>query len=143
MSQSTSDMRRYTWTNTLNFNKVIKDVHYLSGVVGFEMYDGVYSGFNQTGYDLDKFMNQSPAGIGDKTGASDFPPSIGGSKTHSNLISYFTQWNYTFNDRYNASASVRYDESSKFLGSNKGAAFWSVGAAWDISREGFMKNSER
>ncbi|MFR3188111.1 MAG: SusC/RagA family TonB-linked outer membrane protein [Phocaeicola sp.] len=139
MSQSTSDMRRYTWTNTLNFNKVIKDVHYLSGVVGFEMYDGVYSGFNQTGYDLDKFMNQSPAGIGDKTGASDFPPSIGGSKTHSNLISYFTQWNYTFNDRYNASASVRYDESSKFLGSNKGAAFWSVGAAWDISREGFMK----
>lgn len=139
MSQSTSDMRRYTWTNTLNFNKVIKDVHYLSGVVGFEMYDGVYSGFNQTGYDFDKFMNQSPAGIGDKTGASDFPPSIGGSKTHSNLISYFTQWNYTFNDRYNASASVRYDESSKFLGSNKGAAFWSVGAAWDISRENFMK----
>ena len=143
MSQSTSAMRRYTWTNTLNFNKVFKDIHYLSGVAGIEMYDGVYSAFSQTGYDLDKFMNQSPAGIGDKTGSSKNPPQIGGSKTHSNLLSYFTQWNYTYNDRYNFSASLRYDESSKFLGSNKGAAFWSVGAAWDISREDFMSKYEK
>lgn len=143
LSQSSSEMRRYTWTNTLNFNKIFKDVHYLSGVVGFEMYDGVYSAFNQTGYDLDEFMNQSPAGIGDKTGASDFPPQIGGSRTHSNLLSYFTQWNYTYNDRYNFSASLRYDESSKFIGDNKGATFWSVGAAWDISREDFMEDLEK
>ncbi|WP_291561957.1 TonB-dependent receptor [Bacteroides sp.] len=143
MSQSTSDMRRYTWTNTLNFNKTFKDLHYLSGVVGFEMYDGVYSSFNQTGYDLDPFMNDSPAGIGDKDGSSKFPPKIGGSRTRSNLISYFTQWNYTYNDRYNFSASVRYDESSKFLGRNKGAAFWSVGAAWDISREEFMAKFDK
>lgn len=143
LSQSSSEMRRYTWTNTLNFNKVFKDIHYLSGVVGIEMYDGVYSVFSQTGYDLDKFMNQSPAGIGDKTGSSKNPPQIGGSRTHSNLLSYFTQWNYTYNDRYNLSASLRYDESSKFLGSNKGAAFWSVGAAWDISREDFMENLEQ
>lgn len=139
LAQSASDMRRYTWTNTLNFMKVFNDVHYVSGVAGFEMYDGIYSAFNQTGYDLDPFMTESPAGIGDKTGSSQNPPQIGGSKTRSNLLSYFTQWNYTYNDRYNFSASVRYDESSKFLGSNKGAAFWSVGAAWDISREEFME----
>lgn len=138
MSQYTSDMRRYTWTNTLNFMKMFKDVHYLTGVAGFEMFDGIYSSFNQRGFNLDPFMNDSPAGIGDKTGVSANPPRIGGGKTHSNLISYFTQWNYTYNDRYNFSASLRYDESSKFLGSNKGATFWSLGAAWDISREDFM-----
>lgn len=143
MSQATSDMRRYTWTNTLNFVQTFNDIHSLSGVAGFELYDGVYSAFNQTGYDLDPFMMDSPAGIGDKTGASDNPPSIGGSKTHSNLMSFFTQWNYTLKDRYNFSASVRYDESSKFIGSNKGAAFWSVGAAWDISREDFMSRFEK
>ena len=121
MSQATSDMRRYTWTNTLNFVQTFNDIHSLSGVAGFELYDGVYSAFNQTGYDLDPFMMDSPAGIGDKTGASDNPPTIGGSKTHSNLMSFFTQWNYTLKDRYNFSASVRYDESSKFIGSNKGA----------------------
>ena len=138
MSQATSDMRRYTWTNTLNFMKTFNDIHSVSGVAGFELYDGIYSAFNQTGYDLDPFMMDSPAGIGDKTGSSSNPPSIGGSKTHSNLMSFFTQWNYTYNNRYNLSASVRYDESSKFMGSNKGAAFWSAGAAWDMSREDFM-----
>ena len=136
--QGTSDTRRYTWTNTLNFNKLIKDVHSVSGVVGFELFDGVYSSFNQTGYDLDEFMNDTPAGIGDKTGSSKFPPRIGGGKTHSNLLSTFTQWNYTYDDRYNISGSLRYDESSKFQGDNKGAIFWSVGAAWDIHREKFM-----
>lgn len=138
MSQATSDMRRYTWTNTLNFMKTFNDIHAVSGVAGFELYDGIYSAFNQTGYDLDPFMMDSPAGIGDKTGSSSNPPSIGGSKTHSNLMSFFTQWNYTYNNRYNLSASVRYDESSKFIGGNKGAAFWSAGAAWDMSREEFM-----
>lgn len=143
MSQATSDMRRYTWTNTLNMMKTFNDIHSLSGVVGFELYDGVYSGFNQTGYDLDPFMSDSSAGIGDKTGSSDNPPTIGGSKTHSNLMSFFTQWNYTLKDRYNFSASVRYDESSKFLGSNKGAAFWSAGVAWTISNEDFMSRFEK
>lgn len=138
MTQETSDMRRYTWTNTLNFIKTFNEIHAVSGVAGFEMYDGTFSSFGQTGYDLDPFMMDSPAGVGDKTGASSNPPTIKGSKTHSNLMSYFTQWNYTYNNRYNFSASVRYDESSKFLGSNKGAAFWSAGAAWDISREDFM-----
>lgn len=95
LSQSTSDTRRYTWTNTLNFNKVFNDIHSVSGVAGFELFDGVYSGFNQTGYDLDQFMTDTPAGIGDKNGTSANPPTIGGSKTHSNLLSTFTQWNYT------------------------------------------------
>ena len=61
MSQATSDMRRYTWTNTLNFVQTFNDIHSLSGVAGFELYDGVYSAFNQTGYDLDPFMMDSPA----------------------------------------------------------------------------------
>ena len=139
LSQSTSDTRRYTWTNTLNFNKVFHDIHSVSGVAGFELFDGVYSGFNQTGYDLDQFMTDTPAGIGDKNGTSANPPTIGGSKTHSNLLSTFTQWNYTFDNRYNVSASLRYDESSKFVGSNKGAVFWSVGAAWDLGNEKFME----
>lgn len=139
LSQSTSDTRRYTWTNTLNFNKTFKDIHSVSGVVGFELYDGTYSGFNQTGYDLDQFMNDTPAGIGDKNGSSNNPPRIGGSKTHSNLLSTFTQWNYSYDNRYDFSASLRYDESSKFAGSNKGAIFWSAGAAWNLHHEKFME----
>ena len=143
MDQATSDTRRYTWTNTLNFMKTFNEIHALSGVAGFELFDGTYYGFNQRGYDLDPYMKDSPAGIGDKTGASKFPPTIGGSRTRSNLLSLFTQWNYTLKDRYNFSASLRYDESSKFIGSNKDAIFWSVGAAWDLSREEFMSQFKK
>ena len=85
-------------------------------------------------------MTNTPAGIGDKTGTSKNPPHIGGNKTHSNLLSYFTQWNYTYDNRYNVSASLRYDESSKFVESNKGALFWSLGAAWDIANEKFAED---
>lgn len=143
LSQATADTRQYTWTNTLNFIKTFDDIHDVSGVAGFEMYDRVYSGFNQTGYDLDPFMSDSPAGIGDKNGTSANPPTIGGSKTRNNLVSWFTQWNYTYDSKYNLSASVRYDESSKFLGSNKGAAFWSVGAAWELGYEEFMSSLDK
>lgn len=143
LQQSTSDTRRYTFTNTLNFNKIFRERHSVSGVVGFELFDGVYSGFNQIGFDLDPFMTDTPAGIGDKTGTSKNPPRIGGGKTHSNLLSTFTQWNYTYDNRYSASASLRYDESSKFIGSNKGAIFWSVGAAWDLRNENFMENLDQ
>lgn len=140
LSQNTSDTRYYTWTNTLNFNHTFAAKHMVSGVLGMEMYDRTYSGFNQTGYDLDQFMTDTPAGIGDKTGASDYPPSIGGSRTRNNLLSYFTQWAYTYDHRYDVSASLRYDSSSKFVGSNKHAVFRSLGAGWNINNEKFLKD---
>ena len=140
LSQRTSDTRYYTWTNTLNMNRTFAGKHMVSGVIGMEMYDRIYSGFNQTGYDLDQFMTNSPAGIGDKTGSSEFKPTIDGSKTHNNLLSYFTQWAYTYDHRYDLSASLRYDESSKFVGSNKHAMFWSIGAGWNMENEEFLKD---
>lgn len=140
LRQSTSDTRRYTWTNTLNFNQTFQDIHSVAGVAGIELFDGTFSRFHQQGFDLDEFMTNTPAGIGDKTGTSKNPPRIGGNKTHSNLLSYFTQWNYTYDNRYNVSASLRYDESSKFVESNKGALFWSLGAAWDIANEKFAED---
>ncbi|MCD8264697.1 MAG: SusC/RagA family TonB-linked outer membrane protein [Tannerellaceae bacterium] len=100
LNQATSDTRRYTWTNTLNMIKTFNDIHAVSGVAGFELYDYIYSQFSQTGYDLDPFMTDTPAGIGDKNGTSNNPPVIAGSKMHSNLLSVFTQWNYTYNTKY-------------------------------------------
>lgn len=143
LSQGTSVMRRYTWTNTLNFNHTFADKHMVSGVAGFELFDGIFESFSQTGHDLDQFMTDTPAGIGDKTGSSDNPPSIGGGKTHSNLLSVFSQATYTYDNRYHLSASLRYDESSKFQGSNKGAIFWSLGGAWDMRSEDFMSGAEK
>ncbi|MBQ0085704.1 MAG: SusC/RagA family TonB-linked outer membrane protein [Prevotella sp.] len=142
MTQSYSNLFSYTWTNTLNYMKNFKNVHDVSGVIGFEMYNTQSYNFSQTGYDIDPLLMTTPAGIGDTTGTSNNKPNISGSKDMNRLLSYFTQWNYGYKNKYMGSASIRYDESSKFQGKNKGAVFWSVGFAWNLHNEDFLRSNE-
>ena len=105
-----SELSRYTWTNTINVNKDFANGHSLNAVAGMEMFQGKWYTSNFTGYDLIFFdMMQSPAGIGDKSGSSLFPPSIGGGRTMSNLMSFFAQASYSIANKYNFSASLRHD----------------------------------
>lgn len=138
MDQMVNYFNRYTWTNTVNVNKVFNGVHTLNAVAGFELFNGEYYSFNQTGYDINQALSESPAGIGDKTGSSNNRPSIGGSKTRNNLLSFFTQASYSYDNRYSISASLRHDTSSRFADGNKSALFYSVGASWNIRNESFM-----
>src|SRR5690606_2445895 len=58
------------------------------------------------------------------------------------MNSYFLRAAYTYNDRYSATVTGRYDGSSKFGENNKYAFFPSLGLAWNISNEDFMAESE-
>lgn len=140
--QTSSELFRYTWTNTINVNKDFANGHSLNAVAGMEMFQGKWYTSNFTGYDLNSDMMQSPAGIGDKSGSSLFPPSIGGGRTMSNLMSFFAQASYSIANKYNFSASLRHDTSSKFYEDNASATFWSVGASWLISSESWFDNAK-
>ncbi|RYC51948.1 SusC/RagA family TonB-linked outer membrane protein [Flagellimonas olearia] len=67
------------------------------------------------------------------------PPS-GFSEGYS-IESYFGQFNYDYDKKYFLTASVRRDGSSRFI-NEKWGTFGSVGAAWAISNEDFMSNSD-
>ncbi|NJO69465.1 MAG: SusC/RagA family TonB-linked outer membrane protein, partial [Bacteroidetes bacterium] len=54
------------------------------------------------------------------------------------LISYLGRINYSFNDKYYLTATIRRDGSSKFADGNRWGNFPSVSAAWRISREEFF-----
>ena len=56
------------------------------------------------------------------------------------LISYFGKLNYTFDDRYLLSLTMRYDGSSRFGRNNRYGTFPSVSAGWRINQEKFMKD---
>ncbi|MEM6346444.1 MAG: TonB-dependent receptor [Bacteroidota bacterium] len=56
------------------------------------------------------------------------------------LASYLGRANYVLMDRYLATATFRYDGSSKFAANNKWAPFYSFALAWRISEEDFIKN---
>ena len=56
------------------------------------------------------------------------------------LVSFFGKLNYTYNDKYLLSLTVRRDGSSRFGKDNRYATFPSVSAGWRLSQEEFMKN---
>lgn len=59
----------------------------------------------------------------------------------SSLVSYFGRLNYSLADRYLLTATVRADGSSRFADGNRWGYFPSVGLAWKINEEKFLRNS--
>jgi TonB-dependent starch-binding outer membrane protein SusC len=62
-----------------------------------------------------------------------------GSKSETSYVSYLGRLNYSFEDKYLFTASVRRDGSSVFTSGNKYGVFPSFSAGWRISEENFMK----
>ncbi|OJY80952.1 MAG: SusC/RagA family TonB-linked outer membrane protein [Sphingobacteriales bacterium 44-15] len=58
------------------------------------------------------------------------------------MNSYFARVTYNISDKYLFTATGRYDGSSKFGANNKYAFFPSVGAAWRVSKEDFMRDND-
>ncbi|GGA92155.1 SusC/RagA family TonB-linked outer membrane protein [Puia dinghuensis] len=61
--------------------------------------------------------------------------------TADRYVSYYANGNYLYRGRYMVSASARRDESNLFgvNANQKGVPLWSVGAAWEASKEDFYK----
>ncbi|MDR2969092.1 MAG: TonB-dependent receptor [Tannerellaceae bacterium] len=56
------------------------------------------------------------------------------------LMAYFARGSYSYDDKYMATASVRYEGSSKFAENNRWGTFWAVSGGWRLSREGFLED---
>ncbi|MDO5036422.1 MAG: TonB-dependent receptor [Porphyromonas sp.] len=122
-----------TMSNTFNINKSWGD-HHLNALLGHEgqatQYKGAYlAGSN---YPVD-YLN-------DVTLAAK-PSSASTNRSVLKLLSYFSNFEYDFANKYYLSASFRYDSSSRFSGKNRWAPFWSVGAKWRLTEEDFMETS--
>ena len=61
-------------------------------------------------------------------------------KTEYYLVSFFGRANYSFDNRYLITATVRRDGTSRFA-NNKWGLFPSVAASWNIKNESFLKDS--
>lgn len=65
----------------------------------------------------------------------------GGFKGKQTLLSVFGQLNYSYNNKYFLSASLRGDGSSNFGERNQWGKFWSTGVGWVVSSERFMRGT--
>lgn len=132
------DETRYTRT-TVNFNQLVNyertfnEVHNFSALLGHESYSRKYTyqrGFkNQfivSGiYELNNFVNTS---------------SNTSYTTDKTTEGYFSRLKYNYDNKYYIEGSYRRDGSSTFHQDVRWGNFYSVGASWRISQEGFMAN---
>jgi TonB-linked SusC/RagA family outer membrane protein len=121
--------------NLITFNKKFDDVHSLTFLVGQEFQQSTWRGI--IAQDGNFVSNDLPIlGTGD---ANDFTDQYQGSNA---LESYFTRAIYTFSNKYDVTASLRADGSSKFAEGNRWGYFPSLSAAWRLSNEDFMSDFE-
>lgn len=67
-------------------------------------------------------------------------PATPSNKQEHTLISYFGRANYSYDDKYLLTATLRDDGSSRFAPENRWALFPSVALAWKIKGESFLSN---
>jgi TonB-linked SusC/RagA family outer membrane protein len=118
--------------NTLNYNKNF-DKHSVEVLLGqaYRQIDGV---FRQAR--ADTFPKPYHPVID-----NGFTKSSKGNERRNTISSYFARVNYSFDDRYLLSASLRRDGSSRFSPENRFGYFPSASVGWRISNEDFWKVS--
>ncbi|UII78732.1 TonB-dependent receptor [Flagellimonas sp. CMM7] len=126
-----------TWLNEniLTFNKEF-GVHNLTVLGGFTMQGADIEFFSarNTSFDLESL------GFNDISLGSN--PSIPqSSKEKWGIASFLSRVNYSFDDRFLFTASIRADGSSRFADGNKWGYFPSAAFAWKLNNENFLANS--
>lgn len=135
LTQSTGKNVDWVWTNTAQYDRSF-DKHSLMALVGIE---------------AKKYHNESFFGYG--TGLVIEDPNylylgnvtsnknVGAGASNYSMFSGFGKINYTFDERYLASFTLRRDASSRLSSEHNYDWFPSVSAGWRISREKFMEST--
>ena len=124
----------YNMQQILNYTKQL-GLHNINVMVGHEYYDS--RSYSVGGSKSGMF---SPDNLELGGAITDMQSASSGFGEYNNE-GYFSRVMYDFDNRIFASASYRRDASSRFHPDYRWGNFWSVGGAWIISREKFMKGT--
>lgn len=127
--------RRFTYTlnNLLTYDYRVGS-HHFNVLAGQEIYKAKwnYVSISREGFPLGGLYEMNAA-AGPRGGGS--------SEDNYRLLSYLSRIEYDYNSKYYFSASYRADGSSRFSPENRWGNFWSIGGAWILSAEDFLKNT--
>lgn len=115
--------------------------HSLQALVGQEWYTRHIKGTSVPMYDQVVTGERNVGGfskVGVKTNPSVIPT---GQEFESGSFSLFSELNYSYKDKYFLSGSFRTDASTNFGKNNRYGNFYSMGGAWNVTREKFLENS--
>lgn len=122
-----------TWDNLLMFNRTFGK-HSLNATAGTSWQESSY--YNKR-IETQGFGTDATSGWILQDGTDPRIPVS--SKGDSRLLSYILRTAYGYDGKYLVTGTFRRDASSKFAANNKAANFPSVGVAWRLSEEPFLK----
>lgn len=126
---------RWTWTNTLNYDLILKEKYNFGFLAGTEEQRTVNNyWFGDKSNVSDPFF---------KTYQGSWITSLmgGGSMGENYFVSYFGRLSFNYNKKYYIEGSVRRDGFSGLAKGNKFGNFGGASVMWNISNEEFIANS--
>jgi TonB-linked SusC/RagA family outer membrane protein len=118
---------------TLNYEKKLNEIHQLGVLAGYT--------FQRSDAEIATAIASKPNDITKyhslQSGDAQIPYS--GAQTDV-LTSYLGRVNYTLLGKYNLTATLRADGSSRFSASNRWAYFPAIGLSWNVNEESFLKD---
>ncbi|MEX0944324.1 MAG: TonB-dependent receptor [Balneolaceae bacterium] len=140
ISEFQNNSREWTWSNTATYMDTFGERHNVNVLVGQEAIESQYRGINGSlgqlvTTDINARYIQDAIGNPDTKNVSS-GGSIG------SLLSFFGKVDYNYDQRYNLSATVRRDGSSRLGPNNRWGTFPALSAGWRISNESFMQDND-
>jgi len=134
---STADSKstRELFDAVVTYSKVLQEVHSFS-IMGGAAYEKTVASSNYIGvkgFSTDAYLYNN-------IGAASTLTTRRSAKSESMLRSYFGRLNYSYNDKYLATFTLRSDASSRFGADNQVGVFPSGSLAWRMDQEDFIKN---
>ncbi|MDP2336054.1 MAG: TonB-dependent receptor [Bacteroidota bacterium] len=134
-SVSTRQFTSLLSENTISYNKTFKKKHNLNILAGFTYQDFINTTLSGSGTGFVSNASETY-----DLGSAITPGIPASSYTKSTLLSYLSRINYSFDNKYLATFSLRADGASKYSEGNKWGYFPSGSLAWRISNENFFKD---
>jgi TonB-linked SusC/RagA family outer membrane protein len=133
-TNSSNEFRTITLNQLLNYNKKFGK-HDIALLVGHE-----------TTKNIDEFLTAERTGsIADgNIQLANFVTATQATSSEDNLRreAYLSRFNYSYINKFNLDVSYRRDASSRFSPQSRWGNFYSIGGAWVLSEETFVKNSK-
>ncbi len=128
--------RRWEWETYFNYDKLLNNVHSITGLLGFGMEKNVTNNNYLQGLSDNSEAIKTVAGIG--AGADLWGTSLIAERSR---LSVFGRFGYDYKSKYLVSMSYRMDASSRYNRNNRWGIFPSISAGWAISEENFFKDA--
>ncbi|MEN9917980.1 MAG: hypothetical protein RL662_416 [Bacteroidota bacterium] len=124
-----------TFNGLLHYDQTFDEVHHLTGLVGYELYER-----------NNNYFNAFNSGFGtDVTGADNLvggnSPLVNSNRDRRKDLSTFGRLDYSYADKYLLTMTLRRDGASVFGKNNKFAYFPGISAGWKLDKEEFLQDA--